>query len=185
MPVTLPFVTAMCPTYRRPKCLRNVVALWELQDYPADRRELIVLDDAHQYDPCEGPSWVVVSQAPRFESLPAKYMALAAAAKPETEILVVWEDDDVYLPWHVSAHVAALETTDWSRPTVAWSNYGGTLHQEPATGRFHGSWAYRKSHFELVGGYVQTKNLIFDQATGAAMAAMGRTGDPCDHKPPS
>ena len=50
MPNELPFVSCLCPTYRRPKLLENSIACFLAQDYPADRRELIVLDDAGELE---------------------------------------------------------------------------------------------------------------------------------------
>ena len=42
----LPFVSCLCPTYRRPQMMANTIPCFITQDYPADRRELIILDDA-------------------------------------------------------------------------------------------------------------------------------------------
>lgn len=45
----LPFISCVCPTYKRPHMLRNSLACFLAQDYPKDRCELIILDDAGQY----------------------------------------------------------------------------------------------------------------------------------------
>ena len=105
------------------------------QDYPADRRELIILDDAGelQNDSCGG--WQIISIPRRFRSLPEKFNAIAGLAKGD--ILVVWEDDDIYLPHHISTHVRAMEGRLWSKPSFVLSSYTGRLEQEDATGRFH------------------------------------------------
>jgi hypothetical protein len=42
----LPFVSCLCPTYRRPQMMANTIPCFITQDDPADRRELIILDDA-------------------------------------------------------------------------------------------------------------------------------------------
>ena len=101
-----PFVSCLCPTYHRPKLLANAVACFLAQDYPAERRELIIVDDAQEFAPQIGQGWQLVSLSRRFQSLPEKYNALAGLA--EGEVFVVWEDDDIYLPHHISAHVNAL-----------------------------------------------------------------------------
>jgi len=51
------------------------------QDYPADRRELIILDDAGelQNDSCDG--WQIISIPRQFRSLPEKFNAIAGRRK--------------------------------------------------------------------------------------------------------
>ncbi|MCA9058462.1 MAG: glycosyltransferase, partial [Planctomycetaceae bacterium] len=102
----LPFVSCLCPTYRRPQLLRESIACFEAQDYPVDRRELIILDDAGELENQTGNGWQIISIPRRFRSLPEKFNAVAALASGE--ILVVWEDDDIYLSHHISSHVAAM-----------------------------------------------------------------------------
>ena len=184
--MTTPYLVALCPTFRRPDCLRNALACWLAQDYPDDRRELLILDDAGQWPSQAGHRWKLLAVRPRYESLPAKYNALATLA-PHADAYVLWEDDDVYLPWHLSAHAHTLsgeDARDFSRPTQVWSNYGtiGTaIHQEPALGRFHGSWAFRRDAFERVGRYRETRQLNFDQELGGRLEALHNSGDPCAH----
>ncbi|MFM7166643.1 MAG: hypothetical protein ACKO3T_15500 [Planctomycetaceae bacterium] len=57
----LPFVSCLCPTYRRPQMMGTTTLAFHSQDYPEDRRELIILDDAGelQNDACGG--WQIIS----------------------------------------------------------------------------------------------------------------------------
>ncbi|VFS61148.1 putative glycosyl transferase [Kluyvera cryocrescens] len=41
-----PFVSVVCPTYNRREFLPYLLYIWQYQDYPADKRELIILDDS-------------------------------------------------------------------------------------------------------------------------------------------
>ncbi|MBT9153053.1 MAG: hypothetical protein DDT35_01280 [Firmicutes bacterium] len=124
-----------------------------------------------------GANWEIVTVATRYLTLPAKYNALAALAVG-ADILVVWEDDDIYFPWHIEAHVLALASHDWSYPSQVWSLYGGTLHQEPSGGRFHASLAFRRSALEAVGGWPDTPRGDFDQQLIARFRK--RFGEPAD-----
>ncbi|MGL4860779.1 MAG: glycosyltransferase family 2 protein [Enterobacteriaceae bacterium] len=44
----LPFVSVVCPTYERKQFLPYLLYIYQSQDYPADRRELVILDDSPQ-----------------------------------------------------------------------------------------------------------------------------------------
>jgi len=200
----LPRVACLCPTYRRPpRLLANAIACFEAQDYPADRRRLFVLDDAGELESICGPNWSIATTRTRYPTLPAKYNALvgfvdAARATPEqfdAEILVVWEDDDIYLPWHISAIVGALYAPvepryqhgrTWAHPSHVWSLYDGHLHQEPARGRFHATLAMRREAFVHIGGWPDTPRADFDQQLLARLRRKcGPPADPCEAFPPS
>ena len=157
----LPFVSCLCPTYRRPQMMGTTTLAFHGQDYPEDRRELIILDDAGelQNDSCGG--WQIISIPRRFRSLPEKFNAIAGLAKGD--ILVVWEDDDIYLPHHISTHVRAMEGRLWSKPSFVLSSYTGRLEQEDATGRFHASLAFRREIFDRIGGWPLTNRGDFDK----------------------
>ncbi len=147
------------------------------QDYPVDRRELIVLDDAGELQSQTGEGWQTISIPRRFRSLPEKFNALAGLARGE--ILVVWEDDDIYLPHHISSHVAAMEGHLWSKPSKVLSDYTGQIQEEEATGRFHASLAFTRQAFEQVGAWPLTMRGDFDQQLLARLTATGPSGDPC------
>jgi hypothetical protein len=143
--MVMPFVSCLCPTYRRPELLANAVACFLAQDYPPDRRELVILDDAGQFKSQAGNGWELLSMPRRFQSLPEKYNAIAGLAKGD--IFVVWEDDDIYLPQHLSQHVAALSQGNFSKPSRIFSLYTGELREENAGGLFHGSIAFTRNIF--------------------------------------
>ena len=56
-------IAAVCVTYLRPRQLGWMIHCFLRQDYPAARRELVILDDAGQYDNQSGPGWRLVSAA--------------------------------------------------------------------------------------------------------------------------
>ncbi|MBL8848895.1 MAG: glycosyltransferase family 2 protein [Planctomycetaceae bacterium] len=179
-----PFVSAVCPTYRRPDLLANAVACFLAQDYPASRRELIILDDAGQYDSQRGDGWELLSVPRRFRSLPEKFNTLAGLA--QGDILVVWEDDDIYLPWHIAAHVTALQQgCSFSKPGAIRSYHAGQWHEEAAAGRFHGSIAFTRTAFDTAGGWPLTMRGDFDLQFMSRLGALGPTADPIAGRPPS
>lgn len=162
----LPRVLCLCPTYGRPSLAANALACFSAQDYQAEFRHLVMIDDAGQImTPMQPTPWTVFS-TPRFPSLPAKYNILAQVW-PEYDVVCVWDDDDIYLPWHISSLVQALQdnpTAVAAKASVIWSLYQSHWPQfEPAAGRFHGSLAVRSSHLERIGGWPETRRVDFDQ----------------------
>lgn len=156
-----PKVSCLCPTYKRPELLANSLACFLAQDYP--NKELIILDDGGTFYSQRKDSWELIQTYRRFNSLPGKYNALAEFS--HGEILVVWEDDDIYLPWHISSIVKAINypMNSWAHPEQVYSLYTGSLQKEDAKGRFHGSLAMTKDAWQFVGGWPLTKMLDFDQ----------------------
>lgn len=150
-------IACLCPTYKRPRELANAIECFLRQDYPAEQRELIVLDDAGQYtqDAISVPGVKFVTTPHRFRTLGEKRNAAAGLASPEATIYCVWDDDDVYLPWHISAAVTALERSgaDYAIPTVLYTENPRKLDIKTNRQLFHGAWAFRRAAFERVGGY--------------------------------
>ena len=186
-------IVCLCPTYgRRPELLENTIACFEHQDYPADKRRLFLFDDLGTLDGVvieEPPGWSdwnpIVSQHDRCLSIADKYRAMLARIDFPFDAVAVWDDDDVYFPWHLSAHVEALRGNDWSKPSHVWTAAAQPPILESSAGRFHGLIAICCEFLERVGGWVQTKRADFDQQMMDRLAANGRCGDPCDFSPPS
>jgi glycosyltransferase involved in cell wall biosynthesis len=176
-------VSCLCPTYRRPKLLENSIACFLSQDYPADRREMIILDDAGELENQTGEGWQIISIARRFRSLPEKFNALAGLARGD--VLVVWEDDDIYLPHHISSHVTAMKNHLWSKPSKVLSDYTGQIEEEDATGRFHASLALSRHAFDQCGGWPLTMRGDFDQQLIARLNSLGIARDPCEFATPA
>jgi len=143
---------------------------------------LIVLDDAGQYDDQQGDGWRLVSTRRRFATLGQKRNAAADLIADDTEAVAVWDDDDLYLPWALSASAAALEKADWSRPSVVLHpkpRAGAVeLHQHETGGLFHGGWAFTRQIFQRAGGYPAIDNGE-DQALARRLRRVGaRVADP-------
>ena len=173
-------IAAVCCTYLRPKHLGWLIKCFLKQDFPADSRELLILDDAGQYDSRQQDGWTLISFKRRFRSLGEKRNAAIALTSPDVDALAVWDDDDVYLPWALSASVAALKTAPWSRPSlVLHERADGKLRQHETGGLFHGGWAYTKQAFDRAGGYPPIDNGE-DQRFAQRLKRAGVTeSDPC------
>ena len=72
------------------------------------------------------------------------------------DILVVWENDDIDLPHHISTHVPAMEGRLWAKPSFVLSSYTRRLEQEDATDRFHANLAFRREIVDHTSGWPLT-----------------------------
>lgn len=152
-------IAAVCCTFLRPKQLGHLLRCFLKQDCPAEKRELVILDDAGQYDSQQGDGWRLISVPNRYPTLGEKRNAAAALVSEGMEALAVWDDDDLYLPWALRACVAALKVAPWSRPSlVLHPQKDGLLRQHETGGLFHGGWAYARKVFQQVGGYPALNN---------------------------
>lgn len=173
-------IACLCPTYKRPQFLANAAACFYGQDLPGGvEARLFILDDAgqfvHEYVHTQfgnlHASLYLVSQADRIpfdEGLPGKYRRLVGMARHwEADVYVVWEDDDIFLPWHLSNVVEAVSRgIHYMRLPTVYSTYGcvkGQAKRENAAGRFHSSWAFTREIYDYVDGYPITNRLDFDQ----------------------
>ncbi len=173
-------IAAICCTYKRPVQLANVIACFESQDY--DDRELLILDDAGQYEPQRGDRWQLISIDRRFRTLGEKRNASAALVAADVDAYAVWDDDDAYLPWHLSAAVSALQEADYTIPTRLWTEKPGPrLRLRDNQYLFHGGWTFRRSVFESVNGYPAEQSGQ-DQSLLRRMKRAGlRRADPLDY----
>lgn len=181
-----PYISCLCPTFQRPDLLANLLACFLAQDYPKDRCNLIILDDSGDFEKNQqGDNWTLITQDRRYPSLPEKYNALAQAAQVKAELLVVMEDDDIYLPHHLTVHADAYAKGQFTKPSKVLSLYSGRIEDESAAGRFHASIGLSVNLFHQVGGWVVTRQANFDQQFIQVLTQAAGISDPCDYGPPS
>jgi hypothetical protein len=92
--------------------MANTIPYFITQDYPTDRRELIILDDAGELKNETGDGWQIMSISRRFRSLPEKFNALAGVA--QGDILIVWK-------------TPPADSTPASRSGGHWSQVGTAI----------------------------------------------------------
>jgi len=162
-----PAVTCLCPTYGRFERLRDAVACFLLQDYPGERCLLISCDQARPInlvgDPgrcwMAGPGWSVwlFWRNLRFPTLGHKRQALLEAA--DTALVAHWDDDDLYLPWHLRAAVERLRAAPGAtcaKSRAAWWALGPRNSFEvrgPCHNVFEGQMVFERRRALELGGY--------------------------------
>ena len=178
---TEPVITAVCPTYGRPlHLLKNTLAAFAAQT--ERRSRLVILDDLGNLAgaECRVPNVEIISTPNRFPSLPEKYNELLRHVN--TPYVAVWEDDDLYLPWHLENLVIAFEAVPnatWLHPSQVWSTYTGRPLKESARGRFHASLAFRTYYVRIHKGWPISRHETFDQIFLSSLERW--FGPPVDH----
>lgn len=145
----------MCLTYNRAPdhlwLVGEAVESYLRQDYPADCRELIVLNDTPgQEIVVEGlPEGVRVVNLPvRFRTLGEKY--LAAMGLCRGDVLMWWDDDDISLPWRVRHSVEQLGDRDYYNPGGYWFWGPDGLVVPPSVGCCFNCSAFTRGAYEKV-----------------------------------
>lgn len=161
-----PFVSCICLTYNRaPNHLHLVgeaVESYLRQSYPADRRQLLILNDTpgqkldvHGFDlhyllpGGQTPGVHVINLPCRFRTLGEKY--LAAMGLAQGDILMWWDDDDISLPWRIGRSVARLSApakSDYYNPGGYWYLDANGLHHDHFMGPSFNCSAFTREGYE-------------------------------------
>ncbi|HFK5799469.1 TPA: glycosyltransferase family 2 protein [Enterobacter hormaechei subsp. oharae] len=152
-----PFVSVVCPTWNRRAFLPYLLYIFQYQDYPADKRELVILDDsehsnedliAMMVDPAV--CTVRYVHSPERLDLGKKRNMLNEMAKGE--YIICFDDDDYYPPNKISAQVAAMQGNNalfsGSDTIYIWYSHLDKIYQTHAFGARHalnGTFGYHRN----------------------------------------
>ncbi len=87
----------------------------------------------------------VVNEAPPAGSLRHIRQRMHELADPSAELIHWWDDDDLYLPWHLDDCFTHLKESVAWKPASSWMSLGNvrfSRHQN----RFEGSWVFRTDY---------------------------------------
>ena len=108
-------VTCICPTRGRFNVLREAVSFFLLQDYT--NKELIIFNN-HPEPIVPHPKLIKhnvrVINAGDYtgKSMETVYAHALKYVSSDTEYVAVWDDDDMYLPWHLSDNISKLSASN-------------------------------------------------------------------------
>ncbi len=160
-----PYVSCVCPTYNRRKFLPNLVRIFNSQSYPADRRQLIIMDDSFETNQDivdenkteENKKYNNIKYIYSQEKIPLgkKRNMLNDIAKKKGEFIVCFDDDDYYPPERISHAIQVLNRT--KAPIVGCTTlliyYADIkkIYELGPFGKHHGTagtFAYRRSYLD-------------------------------------
>lgn len=121
---TFPKISCLCPTRGRFETLRQSISFFLLQDYP--NKELIIFNN-HEQPITPHPKLIKqnikVINAGSYEgkSMEKIYADTMKYISDDAEFVSIWDDDDIYFPWHLSSNIEKLIN---SEKTAIRSSYG-------------------------------------------------------------
>lgn len=159
---SLPFVSVVTPTWNRRTFLPYLLYMFQYQDYPAERRELVILDDSpcSNADLIEGmKKYAVCPHLIRYYHLPerltigAKRNRLNALAKGE--YIICMDDDDYYPADKISYTITEMQRhkarfAGCDRIPI-WYSHIDRIYLSHAWGPRHalnGTFAYHRSYLK-------------------------------------
>lgn len=157
----LPFVSVVCPTWQRRTFLPYLVYMFQYQDYPADRRELIILDDSPDSNRSLIDHLVAVAGADPASiryyhveermTIGCKRNRLNELARGE--YIVCMDDDDYYPPDKLSYAIGSMQDSaakfSGSDQIYIWYSHVDTIYRTHSFGEQHalnGTFAYHRNY---------------------------------------
>jgi glycosyltransferase involved in cell wall biosynthesis len=144
-------VSCLCLTYGRPHLLEEAIESFLRQRWSGEKELIVVNDHPEQELIFEHPEVLIVNLPRRLKTLGEKRNLSAALARHDN--LLVWDDDDIYLPWRIEETMKKLPVEQFFKCPHAWCITGGVWRDQPDYNLFHGGTAYTRWLLEAAGGY--------------------------------
>lgn len=156
----LPFVSVVTPTWNRRHFLPYLLYMFQYQDYPADRRELVILDDSpdssadlveiiKKYAVC--PELIRYYHLPQRLAIGAKRNQLNTLARGD--YILCMDDDDYYPADKISYTLAEMQrhkaTFAGCDSIPIWYSHIDRIYRSDTWGPRHalnGTFAFHRSH---------------------------------------
>lgn len=153
-----PAVSCYTSTYGRVHCLNEVLESFLRQNYKG-KKELVILNDyADQELIFNHPEVVVINHKDRITPLGNKFNKNIELCSHD--ILCCMEDDDIYLPNHITYAVENMKNGIF-HTGLAWVKTGfGAMHR--SGNYFHASHVFTRELFNKVNGYPEKDNCTVD-----------------------
>ena len=143
-------ISAICCTYGRPDLLEEAIESFLKQDFQADQRELVVWNTMNRQKlVLKHPGVRIINEPIRPSTLgETRNRAIGQCLG---EMVLTWDDDDIYLPGYISWLVRHMEGRDWVKQNHRWSmDASRKIHlSEQATNQV----MFRKDAWYRAGGY--------------------------------
>jgi hypothetical protein len=160
--MTEPLVACLTCTYGRFQRMRECLAFFLAQDYPAKR--LFILNNHPVPLRCDLPDVTIFNEPSDEPGIPRN--RLFAKVGKEFDYVHTWDDDDAWLPWHLSQALRQMEVADiraqreiaaW-KPARSWIRFTRTGEYKLNANNYEASMLVFKYYVETVGYAVASGN---------------------------
>jgi hypothetical protein len=173
-------VSCLCLTYGRPHLLEEAIESFLRQTWNEGPKELIILNDhPEQTLRCDSDGVVVINLPRRLHTLGEKRNLCVALARYDN--LIIWDDDDIYMPWRIEETMKKLPADHFFKCPNAWMMNHGEIDADPATNLFHGGTAYTRWLFTKAGGYSIMNGGEDADLENKFQRVIDKTGERCRH----
>jgi len=149
-------ITAICLTYRRAELLEEALQSFLMQDY-AGEKELIIINDEPKQKLIFNHSQVVIKNMDdRAPNLATKYNYAASLATGQ--MIVPWDDDDIYLSHRFSTIANQQQGLLWYTDNMFTDSEDGSLTL--TSGRVHTNHAYSQRFLIRAGAYQRHPSIV-------------------------
>lgn len=146
----LPKISCYCCTFARPNILEEALHSFLQQDYEGEKELIILNDCSEQTLIFDHPEVCIINEKKRITPLGHKFNT--AVSLCSGEILMPWEDDDIYLPWRMST------TLRYMQDGLFHTSQGIYEVEEKvlivSNNVFHCNLAISKENWSIAGGYL-------------------------------
>jgi glycosyltransferase involved in cell wall biosynthesis len=150
-PPPSPGASCLCLTYGRPHLLEEAVESFLRQDFAGPKELIVVNDHPGQQIEFDHPEVCVINLDRRLRSLGEKRNLSVALARYEN--LIVWDDDDISLPWRLTETMKTLPLDQYYKCPTSWCIHDGRWKDEPDYNLFHCASGYTRWLFQAARGY--------------------------------
>lgn len=141
-----PSVSVTCITYKRTKYLTGLVEMFLAQDYLGKKEFVLLNDDPSVEIICNHDEITVYNWDKRFKNIRKKYQTSYDLSV--NEVIIPWDDDDLFEPWTISTHIKALGSHDFCAPVGFYKGTKGNRLNHS-----HGAmYSIRREALDRIGG---------------------------------
>jgi glycosyltransferase involved in cell wall biosynthesis len=146
-------VSCLCLTYGRPELLEEAIESFKRQEWAGPKELIVVNDHPEQELSCTDDEVVIVNLQRRLRTLGEKRNFSVALAR--YDYLLVWDDDDIHLPWRIAETMRMLDGAHFFKCPQVWLMIDAKLEGEPRhdSSIYHCAAAYSRYLFKQIGGY--------------------------------
>jgi hypothetical protein len=166
-------IDCLMGTYARHSIAREALACFLQQSVSGAKATLLIYNQHPVPLQFDHPRVRVVNEAAPAAPLRVIRQRMLELADPSADLIHWWDDDDLYLPWHLQDCVDHIGSSRAWKPQSSWVSWDNVAFAR-AVNQFEGSWIIRADHLRAAPLYshgTYTDHPVFCQTQEAGLLA--------------